>query len=33
VGGEEVVRDRHLLRADEDEIASEQRRYAERFAE
>jgi cytosine/adenosine deaminase-related metal-dependent hydrolase len=32
VGGEEVVRDGHLVRADEDEIAREQRREAERFA-
>jgi len=32
VGGEEVVRDGHLVRADEVEIAREQRRQAERFA-
>jgi 8-oxoguanine deaminase len=32
VGGEEVVRDRHLVRGDESEIAREQRRQAERFA-
>ena len=32
VGGEEVVRDGHLVRADEDEIAREHRRHAERFA-
>jgi cytosine/adenosine deaminase-related metal-dependent hydrolase len=32
VGGEEVVRDGHLVRADETEIAREQRREAERFA-
>jgi cytosine/adenosine deaminase-related metal-dependent hydrolase len=32
VGGEEVVRDGHLVRADEGEIAREQRRQAERFA-
>jgi 8-oxoguanine deaminase len=32
VGGEEVVRDGHLVRADESEIAREQRRQAERFA-
>jgi 8-oxoguanine deaminase len=32
VGGEEVVRDGHLVRADESEIAREQRREAERFA-
>jgi cytosine/adenosine deaminase-related metal-dependent hydrolase len=32
VGGEEVVRDGHLLRADEDEIAREHRREATRFA-
>jgi cytosine/adenosine deaminase-related metal-dependent hydrolase len=31
VGGEEVVRDGHLVRADETEIAREQRRQAERF--
>jgi cytosine/adenosine deaminase-related metal-dependent hydrolase len=31
VGGEEVVRDGHLVRADESEIAREQRRQAERF--
>jgi cytosine/adenosine deaminase-related metal-dependent hydrolase len=31
VGGEEVVRDGHLVRADEGEIAREQRRQAERF--
>ena len=33
VGGEEVVRDGHLVRGDEDEIAREQRRHAERFAQ
>ncbi len=32
VGGDEVVRDGHLVRADEGEIAREQRRQAERFA-
>ncbi len=32
VGGEEVVRDGRLLRADEDEIAREQRAQARRFA-
>jgi cytosine/adenosine deaminase-related metal-dependent hydrolase len=32
VGGEEVVRDGYLVRADEGEIAREQRRQAERFA-
>jgi cytosine/adenosine deaminase-related metal-dependent hydrolase len=32
VGGEEVVRDGRLTRGDEDEIAREQRREAERFA-
>jgi 8-oxoguanine deaminase len=32
VGGEEVVRDGHLVRADESEIAREHRRQAERFA-
>jgi cytosine/adenosine deaminase-related metal-dependent hydrolase len=32
VGGEEVVRDGRLARADEDEIAREQHREAERFA-
>jgi cytosine/adenosine deaminase-related metal-dependent hydrolase len=32
VGGEEVVRDGHLVRADEEEIAREQRRQARRFA-
>ncbi len=32
VGGEEVVRDGHLLRADEDEIAGQQRGQARRFA-
>jgi 8-oxoguanine deaminase len=32
VGGEEIVRDGHLVRADEGEIAREQRRQAERFA-
>jgi cytosine/adenosine deaminase-related metal-dependent hydrolase len=32
VGGEEVVRDGHLVRGDEAEIAREQRRHAERFA-
>ena len=31
VGGQEVVRDGHLVRADEREIAREQRRQAERF--
>lgn len=31
VGGEEVVRDGHLVRGDEGEIAREQRRQAERF--
>jgi cytosine/adenosine deaminase-related metal-dependent hydrolase len=31
VGGEEVVRDGHLVRADEDEIAREHRRHAQRF--
>ena len=31
VGGEEVVRDGHLVRGDEIEIAREQRRQAERF--
>jgi cytosine/adenosine deaminase-related metal-dependent hydrolase len=31
VGGEEVVRDGHLVRADEDEIAREHRRQARRF--
>ncbi|HEU5212140.1 MAG TPA: 8-oxoguanine deaminase [Gaiellaceae bacterium] len=31
VGGEEVVRDGHLLNADEDEIAAEHRRNARRF--
>jgi cytosine/adenosine deaminase-related metal-dependent hydrolase len=33
VGGEEAVHDGHLVRADETEIAREQRRQAERFAE
>ena len=33
VGGEEVVRDGHLVRADERELAKEHRRQAERFAE
>ena len=33
VGGEEVVRDGHLVRADEIEIAKEHRVQAERFAE
>jgi cytosine/adenosine deaminase-related metal-dependent hydrolase len=33
VGGEEVVRDGHLVRAGEDEIAREHRRQARRFAE
>ena len=33
VAGEEVVRDGHLVRADEDEIAREHRRVAERFAD
>jgi cytosine/adenosine deaminase-related metal-dependent hydrolase len=32
VGGEEIVRDGHLVRADEDEIAREHRRQARRFA-
>ncbi|HEY5659521.1 MAG TPA: 8-oxoguanine deaminase [Gaiellaceae bacterium] len=32
VAGAEVVRDGHLVRGDEDEIAREQRRQAERFA-
>jgi 8-oxoguanine deaminase len=32
VGGAEVVRDGHLTRGDEEEIAREQRRQAERFA-
>jgi cytosine/adenosine deaminase-related metal-dependent hydrolase len=32
VGGEDVVRDSHLVRADEDEIAREHRREAGRFA-
>jgi cytosine/adenosine deaminase-related metal-dependent hydrolase len=32
VGGEEIVRDRHLVRADESEIAKEHRVQAERFA-
>jgi cytosine/adenosine deaminase-related metal-dependent hydrolase len=32
VGGEEVVRDRRLVRADEDEIAREHRVHARRFA-
>jgi cytosine/adenosine deaminase-related metal-dependent hydrolase len=32
VGGEEVVREGHLVRGDEDEIAREHRRQAERFA-
>ena len=32
VGGEEVVRDGHLVRADESEIAKEHRLQAERFA-
>jgi hypothetical protein len=32
VGGEEVVRDGHLARADETEIAKEHRVQAERFA-
>jgi cytosine/adenosine deaminase-related metal-dependent hydrolase len=32
VGGEEVVRDGHLVRADEDDLAREHRRQAERFA-
>jgi cytosine/adenosine deaminase-related metal-dependent hydrolase len=31
VGGEDVVRDGHLVRADEDEIAREHRREATRF--
>jgi 8-oxoguanine deaminase len=31
VAGEEVVRDGHLLHADEDEIAREQRLQARRF--
>ena len=33
VGGEEIVRDRHLVRADESEIAKEHRIQAERFAQ
>jgi len=33
VGGEEIVRDRHLVRADEIEIAKEHRIQAERFAQ
>jgi cytosine/adenosine deaminase-related metal-dependent hydrolase len=33
VGGEEVVRDGHLVHADEEEIAREHRRQAVRFAE
>ena len=33
VGGEEVVRDGHLVNADEQEIAREQRRYARRLFE
>jgi cytosine/adenosine deaminase-related metal-dependent hydrolase len=32
VGGREIVRDGHLTAADEEEIAREHRRYAERFA-
>jgi hypothetical protein len=32
VGGDEVVRDGRLVRADEDEIAREQRAQARRFA-
>jgi hypothetical protein len=32
VGGEEVVRDGRLVRADEDEIAREHRAQARRFA-
>jgi cytosine/adenosine deaminase-related metal-dependent hydrolase len=32
VGGEEVVRDGHLVRADEEDIAREHRRQARRFA-
>jgi cytosine/adenosine deaminase-related metal-dependent hydrolase len=32
VGGEEIVRDGHLVRADEDDIAREQRLVARRFA-
>jgi cytosine/adenosine deaminase-related metal-dependent hydrolase len=31
VGGREVVRDRHLVSADEEEISREHRRHAERF--
>ncbi len=31
VGGEEVVRDGHLVNADESEIAEEHRRIARRF--
>jgi cytosine/adenosine deaminase-related metal-dependent hydrolase len=31
VGGEDVVRDGHLVRGDEDEIAREHRREAQRF--
>ena len=33
VGGQEIVRDGHLVGADEEELAREQRRQAERFAE
>jgi hypothetical protein len=32
VGGEEVVRDGRLLRADEHELAQDHRRQAQRFA-
>jgi cytosine/adenosine deaminase-related metal-dependent hydrolase len=32
IGGDEVVRDGHLVKADEDEIAREQRRETRRFA-
>ena len=32
VGGDEVVRDGHLVRADEEEIARQQRAQARRFA-
>ena len=32
VGGDEIVRDGRLVRADEDEIAREQRTQARRFA-
>jgi hypothetical protein len=33
VAGEDVVRDGHLVRGDEDEIAREHRRAAARFAD